>query len=209
MPNRSRLLSNKQRHYLETGGPPFSPHIPFWGTHHLLQFSSDHSVLIVGGKNAGITLNKGTRVTRLYIRNLYALNPKVCHKQYELYSKPLQESVNPHMHDTYRTWALNYRHLSADTKAELTERSRRYGVEVTEVCRKADVFNFANPLKTNGKVLSYPMLPDFRKSIAVWKVPRLRPFALLVRAARRWRWVTCIGGMLLQRKPRFKTVNFI
>jgi hypothetical protein len=32
------------------------------------------------------------------------------------------------------------------------------------------------------KVLFYPMLPDFRKTIAFRKVPRLRPFALLVRA---------------------------
>jgi len=70
---------------------------------------------------------------------VYALNPKVCHKQYEFYSKPLQESVNPHIHDTYPTWAWNYRHPSADTKAELTERSTTYGVEVTDVFRKADV----------------------------------------------------------------------
>jgi len=64
---------------------------------------------------------------------LYAPNPKVCHKQYEFYSKPLQESVTPHMHDTYLTRAWTYGHPSADTKAELTERSTRYGgVEVTE-----------------------------------------------------------------------------
>jgi hypothetical protein len=32
------------------------------------------------------------------------------------------------------------------------------------------------------KVLFYPMIPDFRKSIVFRKVPRLRPFVLLVRA---------------------------
>jgi hypothetical protein len=58
MSKRNRLLSNKQQNYLETGGAPVL------STHHLLQFSSDHSVPTVGGKNAAITLNKGTRVIK-------------------------------------------------------------------------------------------------------------------------------------------------
>jgi len=33
------------------------------------------------------------------------------------------------------------------------------------------------------------MLPDFRKGDAFWKVPKRRPFVLLVRATCRWRWV--------------------
>lgn len=49
--------------------------------------------------------------------------------------------MNPHMHDTYLTRARNYRHPSADTKAELTERSTRYGVKVTDVFRTADVLS--------------------------------------------------------------------
>ena len=35
------------------------------------------------------------------------------------------------------------------------------------------------------KVLSIPMLPDFRKSIAVSQVPSLRPFEFLV-TAKNW-----------------------
>jgi hypothetical protein len=40
------------------------------------------------------------------------------------------------------------------------------------------------------------MLPDFRKNIYVWKVPRLRPF-VQVRATCRWRWVWSVGGIIL------------
>jgi hypothetical protein len=46
------------------------------------------------------------------------------------------------------------------------------------------------------------MLPDFRKSVAFWKVPRLRPFVLLVRAACRWRRVWSIGGKVLPGETR-------
>jgi hypothetical protein len=51
------------------------------------------------------------------------------------------------------------------------------------------------------KVLFYPMLPDFRKTIAFWKVSRLRPLVLLLRAtfSRRWRWMWRIGGMIQAR----------
>jgi hypothetical protein len=34
---------------------------------------------------------------------------------------------------------------------------------------------------------SYPVFPDFRKNIAFFKVPRLRPFVLLVTVTCRWR----------------------
>jgi len=41
-------------------------------------------------------------------------------------------------------------------------------------------------LKMNKvEMLFYAMLSDFQKSIAFWKVPRLRPFAFLVRATSR------------------------
>ena len=46
------------------------------------------------------------------------------------------------------------------------------------------------------KVLSYPMLPEFRHSTAAWKVPMLRPFVLLVKETCTWR-VWSIGGMTL------------
>jgi len=46
--------------------------------------------------------------------------------------------------------------------------------------------------------LFYPMLPNIRKSIAFWQVPRLRPFVLLARATCRWRWVWSVGGIILQ-----------
>ena len=35
----------------------------------------------------------------------------------------------------------------------------------------------------------------FRNSTAFWKVPRLRPSVLLVRATRRWKWVWSFGGV--------------
>ena len=46
-------------------------------------------------------------------------------------------------------------------------------------------------------VIFYPMVPDFRKGIAFWKVPRLGAFVLPVRTTciRRWVWIT--GGMIL------------
>jgi len=37
--------------------------------------------------------------------------------------------------------------------------------------------------KKKVKVLFYPVLPDFQKSIAFWKASRLRPFVFLVRPA--------------------------
>jgi hypothetical protein len=49
-------------------------------------------------------------------------------------------------------------------------------------------------------VLFYPMLLYLRKSIAFWKVPRLRPFVLLVRATCNWRWVWRNGRMILTGK---------
>jgi hypothetical protein len=47
------------------------------------------------------------------------------------------------------------------------------------------------------KLVFYPMLSDFRKSIVFWKVRSLRSFVLLVRVTSRWRWVWSIGGMIL------------
>jgi hypothetical protein len=39
-------------------------------------------------------------------------------------------------------------------------------------------------------------------SAAFRKIPRLRPFVLLVKATCRWRWVRKIGGMILTRENR-------
>jgi hypothetical protein len=42
------------------------------------------------------------------------------------------------------------------------------------------------------KVFFHPMLPDFRKSNALWQVPRLRPFVLVIVVCRyRWVWEHC------------------
>jgi hypothetical protein len=46
------------------------------------------------------------------------------------------------------------------------------------------------------------LLTDFRKSIGFWKVPRLRPIVLLVRAACRWRWVWSVGRVILTGEPQ-------
>ena len=43
--------------------------------------------------------------------------------------------------------------------------------------------------KGKVRVLFCTMLPYFRKSFGLWKVPRLRPFVLLVRETCRWRGV--------------------
>jgi len=40
----------------------------------------------------------------------------------------------------------------------------------------------------NVKILLYPLLPDFRKSISILKIPNRRPFVLLVGATCRRRW---------------------
>ena len=42
-----------------------------------------------------------------------------------------------------------------------------------------------------------PLPPNLIKSIAFWKVSRLRPFVLLIKETCRWRWVGNIGGMVL------------
>ena len=57
-----------------------------------------------------------------------------------------------------------------------------------------------------------PSLRDFPKSIAFWKVPRLRPFVSLVRATCRRRWALRIFGMLLRREnwsTRWKTCSSV
>jgi hypothetical protein len=48
------------------------------------------------------------------------------------------------------------------------------------------------------KILSYPILTDFRKTVAFWKVSRLRLFVLLVRATctRRRSGVRRTGGII-------------
>ena len=41
------------------------------------------------------------------------------------------------------------------------------------------------------------MLPSFPKSTALWKVPSLRPFVLLIKVIYKWRWVRSIGEITL------------
>jgi hypothetical protein len=62
------------------------------------------------------------------------------------------------------------------------------------------------PVSSNSKkmkkgtiLLFYAMLPDLRKTTALWKVPGLRPFVRLVRATCRRRGVCSIGGPSLAR----------
>ena len=43
------------------------------------------------------------------------------------------------------------------------------------------------------------MLSDFRKSIAFWKVRRLRPFVRLASITCKWRWAWSNGGMILRK----------
>jgi hypothetical protein len=105
--------------------------------------------------------------------------------------------------------------MSMELHASMSWHKSRTDRKINKVwCRSDQSFqkkrglDFAKPLETKGKPLSYPMLPDFRKSIGVWKVPRLRPFVLLVRAARRWWWwVRWMGGMLLQKETHSVSVT--
>lgn len=58
--------------------------------------------------------------------------------------------------------------------------------------------------KTKKKVLFYPIFPNSRKNIAFWKVPRHRPFILLVRRTLRLIRVRSIGGMIIDGvKPKY------
>jgi hypothetical protein len=51
-------------------------------------------------------------------------------------------------------------------------------------------------------VLACALLPDILRSIAIWRVPRLRLFVLLVTVTCRWRWVWRTGGMILTGENR-------
>ena len=59
------------------------------------------------------------------------------------------------------------------------------------------------PTRRTGKVnvIFYPMPRDFRNSIAFWKFPRHRPFAL-VKTTCRLRWLWSNGGMILTGENR-------
>jgi len=68
-------------------------------------------------------------------------------------------------------------------------------------CNVCACLRFYTPESQNDYVLMewmdvrfYPMFPDFRNTIAFWKVPRLRSFVFQVRAASRWRWAQSIVG---------------
>ena len=54
-----------------------------------------------------------------------------------------------------------------------------------------------NPLMKILKVFSYPLIPNFRNSIAFWKFPRLWPLVLLSKVVSTRRWVWSICGILL------------
>ena len=63
-------------------------------------------------------------------------------------------------------------------------------------------YNWKQSLKTEVKVLSQSMLPDFRNSTAFFfTVPRLLPFVPLVRTCK-WRWVWSTGGRYWQGRTR-------
>jgi hypothetical protein len=76
---------------------------------------------------------------------------------------------------------------------------------MTEVCRY--FCQYIHWTMKNSKAFFCPKLPDFRKSIAFWQVPRLRPFVLLLRATywRRWQWD--IGGMILTGKKNTEVLG--
>jgi hypothetical protein len=58
------------------------------------------------------------------------------------------------------------------------------------------VIIFIDHLKTKKvKTLFYPTLSNFRKSFAFWRVPKLCPFVLQVRATCGWKWKWSTGGM--------------
>ena len=77
--------------------------------------------------------------------------------------------------------------------------ARSFGTVLTGACHLSlswsvsiqSIPSHSVPL-SDGALLPMPL--DFRKSFAFWKVPRLRPFVLLVRATCRWRWVWSIDG---------------
>jgi hypothetical protein len=56
---------------------------------------------------------------------------------------------------------------------------------------------FSNTLRVSQTESTFcPLSPDFRKIIAFFKVPRLGPFVLSVRATSIRRWVWSNGGMI-------------
>jgi len=55
----------------------------------------------------------------------------------------------------------------------------------------------------------YPMLPDYRKIIFFWKVPKLRLFVLLVKATCRCRCVWSTGGSVLTWELKYSEKNLI
>ena len=62
----------------------------------------------------------------------------------------------------------------------------------------------AIPVMKTKEVIFYPIFPNSHKSITFWKVPRHRPFILLVRTTLRLTWVRSIGGMIIDRaKPQY------
>ena len=73
--------------------------------------------------------------------------------------------------------------------------------------RRADIPKFSYFVSAvarecnNMEVPLCPVIPDFRKRIAFWKVSRLlRQFVLLERTACRWKWVWSTGEVILTRE---------
>jgi hypothetical protein len=62
--------------------------------------------------------------------------------------------------------------------------------------------SYSKSLRTKNESIFCPMLRDFRKSFAFWKVSRLRPFVRRVRATCRWRWVCSFCGMIRRGENR-------
>jgi hypothetical protein len=69
--------------------------------------------------------------------------------------------------------------------------------------RKQRLFPYTTATDLKGvPLLVYPMDPHCRKSVYPWKVPRLRPFVLLVRKIHEWKGVCGIGEIILAGKNR-------
>jgi hypothetical protein len=75
------------------------------------------------------------------------------------------------------------------------ERAVKHTHTHTHTNTNTTVFNHSK--RKNWTYFSIPFSPISAYSIAFWKVPLIRLFALLVRAACGWRWVWIIGEIIL------------
>jgi len=111
-------------------------------------------------------------------------------------SLPFSEALNKTWCSLFVPWPLSIWHQKAPENLRLSQWPAQNTTKL--LCGMTE--NMETSLKLskdeNVKVIFYSMLPDFRISTALWKVPRFRSF-VLVRTTCRWRWVWAIGGMIM------------